>query len=130
MFPFFCDFRCDICRKYIRQRDYLSTQLPYLHWNLIDERRWYVCIYLFVSCAYFNIYFVSFKLKNMFQMEVVKSTVSAANNELELLNNQMMASQSSKFTRDTSAGQTMERFPTIGREVEQELKTHQWLKDT
>jgi hypothetical protein len=62
-------------------------------------------------------------------MEVVKSTVSAANAELGLLNEQLAAAEEKRFSRETSAGQTAERFPAIGREVENEVKTHQWLKD-
>lgn len=63
------------------------------------------------------------------QMEVVKSTVAAANAELGLLNDQLAVAEQKRFSKETSAGQTAERFPVIGREVENEVKTHQWLKD-
>ena len=63
-------------------------------------------------------------------MEMVKSTVIAANGELEQLNNQLISAQANKFTKDTSVGQAAARFPVIGRQVEEEIKTHQWMKDT
>lgn len=64
------------------------------------------------------------------QMEVVKSTVDAARGELEQLNGQLIAAQGNQFTKDTSTLQAFERFPAIGREVEKEIKSHEWLKDT
>ena len=62
-------------------------------------------------------------------MDMVKSTVVAANSELELLNNQLVAAQGDQFTRDTNVKKAMERFPTVGKETEEEIKTHQWMKD-
>ena len=63
-------------------------------------------------------------------MDMVKSTVDAARGELEQLNNQLVSAQASQFTKETSAMQALERFPAVGKEVEEEIKTHQWLKDT
>lgn len=63
-------------------------------------------------------------------MDMVKSTVDAARGELEQLNNQLVTAQASQFTKETSAMQALERFPAVGKEVEEEIKTHQWLKDT
>ena len=63
-------------------------------------------------------------------LEVVKSTVAAAHSELELLNGQLAVSEQRRFNKDTSTGQTMDRFPILGKEVEEEIKTHQWLRDT
>lgn len=62
-------------------------------------------------------------------MEMVKSTVVAANGELELLNKQLVDAQASQFTKETTANETAARFPIVGREVEQEIKNHQWMKD-
>lgn len=56
--------------------------------------------------------------------------MAAAQSELELLNLQLTAAKESRFNRDTSSDQTTDRFPAIGKEVEEEIKTHQWLKDT
>lgn len=63
-------------------------------------------------------------------MEMVKSTVDAARDELNQLNNQLVAAQGNQFTRETSVKQTFERFPVIGKEIEEEVKKHEWLKDT
>ena len=63
-------------------------------------------------------------------MEMVKSTVDAARGELDLLNGQLVAAQGNQFTKETSTKQAFERFPGVGREVEKEIKSHEWLKDT
>lgn len=63
-------------------------------------------------------------------MDMVKSTVDAARGELDQLNNQLVAAQGNQFTRETSTLQAFERFPAVGKEVEEEIKNHQWLKDT
>jgi hypothetical protein len=62
-------------------------------------------------------------------MEMVKSTVAAANGELAQLNDQLIAAQGNKFTKETSADEAAARFPAVGREVEEEIRTHQWMKD-
>jgi hypothetical protein len=64
------------------------------------------------------------------QLDVVKSTVTAANAELDILNKQLASAEQNRFNKETSTGQTLNRFPGLGNEVEQEIKDHQWLKDT
>ena len=66
--------------------------------------------------------------KRAAMMDVVKSTVSAAKEDLALLNQQLAAFEDSRMSEETTIGDLKQRFPTIAKEVESEIKDHHWLK--
>ena len=68
--------------------------------------------------------------KRSMLLSVVKSTVSAAQADLDSLNNQLRAFEDGRITTNTSVGELRTRFPTIAKEIEQEIKEHQWAKDS
>ena len=61
-------------------------------------------------------------------LEVVKSTVDAAKADLELLNAEVAAFEEKRITEETTIDHLSERFPDMAREVEAEIKEHQWYK--
>lgn len=63
-------------------------------------------------------------------LEVAKSVVGNVNKDLDALNKQLDSFETSRITRDTSVGEMKTRFPHIAKEVEAEIKNHQWLKDS
>jgi len=68
--------------------------------------------------------------KRALLLSVVKSTVAAAQADLDGLNGQLKAFEDGRITTDTSVGELRSRFPTIAKEIEKEIKEHQWAKDT
>ena len=66
--------------------------------------------------------------KRAAMMEVVTSTVAAAKADLELLRADIAKFESSRMTIDTSTEDLKQRFPAIAKEVETEIKDHQWFK--
>ena len=63
-------------------------------------------------------------------LSVVKSTVAAAKADLDSLNAQLSAFEDGRITTSTSVGELRSRFPTIAKEIETEIKEHQWAKDS
>ena len=68
--------------------------------------------------------------KRAMLLSVVKSTVVAAQADLESLNAQLSAFEDGRITTSTSVGELRSRFPTIAKEIETEIKEHQWAKDS
>lgn len=68
--------------------------------------------------------------KRAMLVSVVKSTVSAAQADLDNLNGQLKAFEDGRITPGTSVGELRSRFPTIAKEIEKEIKEHQWAKDS
>jgi len=66
--------------------------------------------------------------KRATMLEVVKSTVTAAKADLELLNAEVAKFEENRITTDTSIGELQDRFPGIAREIESEIKAHEWSK--
>ena len=63
-------------------------------------------------------------------LSVVRSTVGAAKADLESLNAQLSAFEDGRITTSTSVGELRARFPSIAKEIEKEIKEHQWAKDS
>ena len=63
-------------------------------------------------------------------LQVVKSTVQAAKADLELQKAQLAVFEDNRITLSTSIGQLKTRFPHIAKEIESEIKDHQWAKDS
>ncbi len=68
--------------------------------------------------------------KRAAMMAVVKSTVDATKADLANLHAQLAAFESGRITEDTSYGELQQRFPAIAKEIEDEIKDHQWQKDS
>lgn len=68
--------------------------------------------------------------KRAMLLSVVRSTVGAAKADLESLNAQLSAFEDGRITTSTSVGELRSRFPTIAKEIEQEIKGHEWAKDS
>lgn len=64
------------------------------------------------------------------QLQTAAELVEATKSDLKDLYVQLENFEKERFTKDTSVGQTMQRFPKIAKEVEQELKNHKYLEDT
>ena len=63
------------------------------------------------------------------QLQTAAELVEATKSDLKDLYVQLENFEKERFTKDTSVGQTMQRFPKIAKEVEQELKNHKYLED-
>ena len=62
-------------------------------------------------------------------LQVVQSTVAAANADLSALKTTLETFESERITRETSVKQLEQRFPAIATEIEGEIKRHEWFKD-
>lgn len=62
-------------------------------------------------------------------MEIAKSTVAAANVDLQNLNKQLKDFEKFRITDLTTYKQLRNRFPQIGMEIENEINEHKWMKD-
>jgi len=63
-------------------------------------------------------------------LTVAKSVVASTKLELQELSNQLDAFETVKITHDTSIGDLRNRFPKLAKEIEEEINTHQWGKDS
>jgi hypothetical protein len=68
--------------------------------------------------------------KRSVMLSVAKSTVAAAKADLESQKQQLAAFEENRITQSTSIGQLKARFPHLAKEIEQEIKTHEWAKDS
>ena len=48
--------------------------------------------------------------------------------DLEQLNSQLVDFEKIRITKSTSAAELSDRFPHLAKEVEQEIKNHEWAK--
>ena len=62
-------------------------------------------------------------------LQAAADLVEATKADLKDLYVQLENFEKERFTKDTTVGQTMQRFPKIAKEVEQELKDHKYLVD-
>ncbi len=63
-------------------------------------------------------------------LNVVKSTVEATKLDLVSLEAQLAAFEKGRITEDSSMGEVSQRFPSIAREIEEEIREHKWAKDS
>jgi predicted nuclease with TOPRIM domain len=63
-------------------------------------------------------------------LEVVNSTVEAAKADLELLHAEIAKFEENRMTRETSAADLDHRFPEVAKEIEGEVKAHEWFKSS
>ncbi len=63
------------------------------------------------------------------QLNVVQQTVAAAKSDLESLKSQLEAFEGQRTTKLTSTKMLEQRFPVIAKEIEGEIKRHEWFKD-
>jgi len=60
----------------------------------------------------------------------VKNTVDAAEADLQILKDQIDQFEANRITLDSTVADMRKRFPDIAREIEQEIKNHEWAKDS
>ena len=68
--------------------------------------------------------------KRAAMLTVVKSTVEATKQDLEVLSQQLASFEAGRITEDTSVGELEDRFPAVAKEIEEEIKNHEWQKDS
>ena len=68
--------------------------------------------------------------KRAAMLTVVKSTVDATKQDLEVLSQQLASFEAGRITEDTSVGELEDRFPAVAKEIEEEIKNHEWQKDS
>lgn len=61
-------------------------------------------------------------------LSVVNKIVASAKADYEQLNSQIAEFEKIRITKDTSYGELRDRFPQFGREIETEIKNHEWAK--
>ena len=59
---------------------------------------------------------------------VAKDIVGLAQEDLKALSAQLEEFEKTRISKDTSVGEVNDRFPHLAREVEQEIKNHEWAK--
>ena len=59
-------------------------------------------------------------------LDVVKSTVEAAKADLTKLQTKLESFEADRITTETTIEHLKRRFPSVGKEVEQEIKEHNW----
>jgi hypothetical protein len=64
--------------------------------------------------------------KRQAAVAVVDRIVAAAKDDLVSLTKQLEEFESTKITRETTFADVSDRFPDIAREVEKEIKNHEW----
>ena len=67
--------------------------------------------------------------KRALMLQTAADLVNATKADLKDLYVQLENFEKERFTKHTTVGQTMQRFPKIAKEVEQELKEHKYLVD-
>ena len=68
--------------------------------------------------------------KRAAMLSVVRSTVDATKQDLEVLSKQLESFEAGRITEDTSVGELEDRFPAVAAEIETEIKNHEWQKDS
>lgn len=68
--------------------------------------------------------------KRAAMLSVVQSTVECTKSDLASLKQQLEVFEEGRITMDTSVGELQNRFPTIAKEIETEIKNHEWAKDS
>ena len=68
--------------------------------------------------------------KRAAMLSVVASTVECTKADLHALKDQLAAFEEGRITMDTSVGELQNRFPVIAKEIETEIKNHEWAKDS
>lgn len=61
-------------------------------------------------------------------LSVVRDIVSAAKEDIELLNTQLEEFEKSKISKDTTYGELQSKFPSFAKEVEAEISARDWNK--
>lgn len=59
---------------------------------------------------------------------VVRNIVDAAKEDLNVLNAQLDEFEKNRISRDTTYGELRSRFPQFAKEIEAEIKNHEWGK--
>ena len=59
-------------------------------------------------------------------LDVVKSTVEAAKADLTILQAKLESFEADRITTETTTEHIKRRFPSVGKDVEQEIKEHNW----
>lgn len=60
---------------------------------------------------------------------LVNDTVEASKEELSLLKSELQSWEQNSITLDTTTAELLNRHPGLAKEIEQEIKNHQWGKD-
>lgn len=68
--------------------------------------------------------------KRAAMLAVAKSTVDATKADMDALKSQLASFEEGRITEETSVGELENRFPGIAKEVEDEIKNHEWAKDS
>ena len=68
--------------------------------------------------------------KRAAMLAVAKSTVEATKSDIDMLKSQLAAFEAGRITEETSVGELENRFPAIAKEIEEEIKNHEWQKDS
>ncbi len=68
--------------------------------------------------------------KRAAMLAVAKSTVDATKADMEALKSQLSSFEEGRITEETSVAELENRFPAIAKEVEDEIKNHEWSKDS
>jgi hypothetical protein len=68
--------------------------------------------------------------KRAAMLAVAKSTVDATKSDIDMLKSQLAAFEAGRITEETSVGELENRFPAIAKEIEEEIKNHEWQKDS
>eukprot|EP01031_Cornospumella_fuschlensis_P031548 gene31548-38131_t len=66
--------------------------------------------------------------KRAMMLQAVDNIVHAAQAELTNLNQQLVAFEENRINKDTRYNDIVNRFPALAKEVEQEIKHHEWAK--
>ena len=64
------------------------------------------------------------------QLSVAKAIVEAAEADKKSLETQLAEFEKNRITPETTIADLEIRFPDIAREIEQEIKNHEWAKDS
>ena len=68
--------------------------------------------------------------KRAAMLAVAKSTVEATKADTEALKAQLATFEEGRITEDTSVAELENGFPALAKEVEDEIKNHDWSKDS
>ncbi|RYH30495.1 hypothetical protein EON65_04995 [archaeon] len=66
--------------------------------------------------------------KRAMLLQAVDNIVNAAQAELTNLNQQLVVFEQNRINKDTRYNDIVNRFPVLAKEVEQEIKHHEWAK--
>lgn len=66
--------------------------------------------------------------KREMMLSVINRIAEAAKEDLKILEEQLVELEKTKVTKETTYGDMTSRFPNVAREIEQEIKNHEWSK--